>query len=696
MAQLNLRAEKRLGQPLTGFDTPTLRGLFGSAPYLHDGSAATLEDAVTAHAGVTISPSDLTLLVSFLQQIDGQEPAANTPPSLVNPGDQSTTVNNFVTLTLASTDPDIGDTMLFSATGLPDGLSIDGSNGIISGIPTITGPYAVTATVSDAQGTSTSVAFSWTVLAEVNEPPVLTSPGDQFGQEGDIVSLSITANDPDANPLTFSATGLPVDLSIDSISGLISGTLSFTSAGSHNVTVTVTDGIDTDTVSFQWTVTDVNQPPVLTSPGDQTNQEGDNVNLLVIASDPDGDLVTFSATGLPNGLDIDSSSGLISGTLSTVSDGLHNVTLTVSAGTHTVSETFLWTVFNVNQPPVLTSPGDQSNNEGDTVNLTVIATDPDGDPLTFLATGLPPGLSMDSASGLISGTLSPLSSGSYNITVTVLDSTDTVSASFLWSVTEVTILVNANFDTDAEGFTYNDDTFRGTSEPTYASGTWSSTAGLTGGGLQVLLGGIDDNDIFGMSGGWRYDFNIDVTAQTTLSFQYKLTQASEFEDDEFSQALVSVDGALLGQDGPDYLAQITGDGNGGPNQSTDWRFFTVDLGTLAVGSHTLVIGGYNNKKTLADETTEILVDDVIISQETMNQPPTLTNPGDQSNSEGESINLNIHAIDADGDPLTFDATGLPPGLSINRLTGLISGTSAIYERRIAYNNGDSHRRNTHG
>ena len=76
---------QRLGGPLTGIDTPTLRDVWATAPYLHDGSAATLADAVRAHNGVTISDTDLTKLVAYLQQIGGDETAAPSPiiPGLV-------------------------------------------------------------------------------------------------------------------------------------------------------------------------------------------------------------------------------------------------------------------------------------------------------------------------------------------------------------------------------------------------------------------------------------------------------------------------------------------------------------------------------------------------------------------------------------------------------------------------------------
>ena len=60
------------------------------------------------------------------------------------------------------------------------------------------------------------------------------------------------------------------------------------------------------------------------------------------------------------------------------------------------------------------------------------------------------------------------------------------------------------------------------------------------------------------------------------------------------------------------LAQA--DGNGGAARSTDWVSVTVPLGQLAAGNHTLRIGGFNNRKTLADESTEIRIDDVQVSR----------------------------------------------------------------------------------
>ena len=67
---------KRLGAALTGIDIPTLRDVWSSAPYLHDGSAPTLEQAVQAHNGVSISGTDLVSLAAYLREIGAEEVSA--------------------------------------------------------------------------------------------------------------------------------------------------------------------------------------------------------------------------------------------------------------------------------------------------------------------------------------------------------------------------------------------------------------------------------------------------------------------------------------------------------------------------------------------------------------------------------------------------------------------------------------------
>ena len=115
-----------------------------------------------------------------------------------------------------------------------------------------------------------------------------------------------------------------------------------------------------------------------------------------------------------------------------------------------------------------------------------------------------------------------------------------------------------------------------------------------------------------MSGGWRRSFSLATAQRVSVSLRYNLTQAANYESDEFSEMLFAIDGTLVGTCGVDVLARIVGNGNGGSVLTTDWVSVDVDLGLLSAGEHTLSIGGFNNKKTSRDELSTMLIDDVVL------------------------------------------------------------------------------------
>jgi hypothetical protein len=159
---------------------------------------------------------------------------------------------------------------------------------------------------------------------------------------------------------------------------------------------------------------------------------------------------------------------------------------------------------------------------------------------------------------------------------------------------------------------YEPDEFRGTAEPDFSIGARLVVGGYSGGALAVTLGGQDNRPVQGMSGGWSHSFTLSSAIGTTLSFRCQLTHAANHEPDEFAEALAAVDGGLLGTNGNDFVARIVGDGEGGLPQTTGWMLVELDLGILDAGTHTIALGGYSNKKTWSDETTEILIDEVIV------------------------------------------------------------------------------------
>jgi Ca2+-binding RTX toxin-like protein len=173
--------------------------------------------------------------------------------------------------------------------------------------------------------------------------------------------------------------------------------------------------------------------------------------------------------------------------------------------------------------------------------------------------------------------------------------------------------LSADFDAGTDSFTYADDSFRGTAAPGYADGARIGAGGFSGGALRVYLGGLDNVVVNGMSGGWERQITLAEAGEVSVSFRYQLTHSGHHENDEYAEVMMSVDGVLYGSGANDYIQRITGDGDGGPDQTTGWQSFTVDLGALAAGNHTVAIGGYANRKTFNDEFAEVLIDDVTIS-----------------------------------------------------------------------------------
>ncbi|WP_412542310.1 putative Ig domain-containing protein [Longispora sp. K20-0274] len=90
-------------------------------------------------------------------------------PTVTNPGNQSSTVNQAASLQLQATDPQ-GDALTWSATGLPAGLGINASTGLISGTPSATGTSSVTVTAKDPGNNSGTATFSWTVNGATSDP----------------------------------------------------------------------------------------------------------------------------------------------------------------------------------------------------------------------------------------------------------------------------------------------------------------------------------------------------------------------------------------------------------------------------------------------------------------------------------------------------------------------------------------------
>ena len=320
-----------------------------------------------------------------------------------SPGDQTSSTGSAIaplTITGQNSSPDYTFTS-WSATGLPDGLSIDPSTGTITGTPTTLGTYSVEVFGYEGTYAYGYTTFTWTIGNTVS----VTNPGPQSSGAGAAISdLAISASDssPTAT-LSYADNGtLPPGLSIDPTSGVISGTP--TTGGSYPVTITVTDDSGfSGTATFTWTVTDA---VTVTSPGPQSSASGTAITPVPISasdSSPSSTL-SYSDNGtLPPGLSIDPSTGVISGTPTTGGSSSVTITVTDNDG-YSGSATFTWAITNT---VTVTSPGPQSDPSGTAIsNLAISASDTSSTAtLAYADNGtLPPGLSIDPSTGVISGT----------------------------------------------------------------------------------------------------------------------------------------------------------------------------------------------------------------------------------------------------------------------------------------------------
>ena len=464
-------------------------------------------------------------------------------------------------------------------------------------------------------------------VGAVNDAPVTTGLPDLFDIDSAAVSVPVgpAFTDAEGDALTFSATGLPGGLSISPTTGLISGTIdnnaSTVGGGIYTITVTANDGNGGITsTTFTWTVT--NTAPNAVDDTAATNEDVPvTFNVLGNDTDPDLDLLTVVSATATNGTVVVNPDGTLTYTPDPDFNGTATVTylITDSNGGFSTA-TAVITVAPVNDAPDATPLPNRENLDGDAINIPAGAqfSDREGNTLAFSATGLPAGLSINPATGAITGTIDPaasqLNGGVYSVTVTASDGNGgTTSISFVWTV--------AN-----PGPTATNDTANTTED-----------APVT---IPVLANDNDpDADSLTVTAASAPNGTVVINANGTITY----TPDANFN-------------------GTDTITYTISDGQGGTSTATV----------------TVTVAAANDAPTATPLPARSNVDST-----------DLTGPA--------AIDVSGSFADLDGDALTFTASGLPPGLTISA-AGVISGTidpaasqsapNGIYTVTITANDGN--------
>ena len=362
----------------------------------NDGSG----DSESATVSITITAVNDAPVISFIPPLTGQE---NTPYTAdVNASDVE------------------GDLLMFSLITAPTGMTIDGSTGVINWLPGFdqAGDRVVTVAVTDALGASDTFSFTIAV-ANVNQRPIASDLVVQ-ADEDTATTVTLVGSDNDGDAITYSVINQPAN-------GLLSGAvpnLIYTPNANFNAvdsfTYQVNDGVENSVAGIvTLTVNAVNDIPVV-QPISVVMFADSSEAITLLGSDIDGDTLTFAISAQPTNGGVVINNNIATYTPAIGYVGSDSFVYVANDGIEDSASVIVSiTVNTLNATPVITSTPENVGIEGESYNYTVVASDVDGDTITYALSESPVGMTIDELTGMITW-VAPIV-GEYPITVQVSD-----------------------------------------------------------------------------------------------------------------------------------------------------------------------------------------------------------------------------------------------------------------------------------
>jgi len=311
----------------------------------------------------------------------------------------------------------------FAATGLPAGLSLNTTTGLISGKPTaIDGIYNATLSATNSGGTGSNPL----VLTVAPTLPVITSNASATSVVNAAFTYRITASN---FPRTIGVSALPPGLTYNATSKTISGTP--TAVGNRTITLTATNGAGTATKSLAFQC--LPMPPVIGGAATASGKVGNAFSYQITATNAP---TQYRAGSLPQGLSVNKTTGLVSGTITGI-DGSYNATLYALNATGTGSKKLPITVAPT--VPVITATAIPVARKNTAFSFQIPATN---FPRSYGVSGLPAGFALNSTTGVISGSTATL--GNWTLTLTATNGAGTATKVLAFKILPLGPVITSN------------------------------------------------------------------------------------------------------------------------------------------------------------------------------------------------------------------------------------------------------------
>ena len=383
---------------------------------------------------ITIKVTDLGGLSSSKQlnlRID--ENQQNLSPFIISAPIQSASANENYNYPVQGFDAD-GDVLAYQLLQAPIAMTINHATGEINWQPQTSdiGIHQITLEVRDSQGakdTQNYILLVGSFNNPNNQSPSISSTPLVVASQLHPYTYQIIADDADGDALIYAKVAGPAEISVDASTGLLHWIP--INSGDETLSISVSDGMNT--IVQQWNLqihpdtTINNTAPFISSGPVQNAQTNSNYQYQVIAIDPDTDPINYQLSTSPNGMSI-SATGLINYQPAQVGNQSVIIQISDDHG-HTASQSYELNVIdpdnsNQNYSPIITSTPSYVIQNTDIYNYQIIATDNDGDNLSYTKITGPDGLIVDTNSQSL--TWQTQQTGDYPVSIEVSDGQNSV------------------------------------------------------------------------------------------------------------------------------------------------------------------------------------------------------------------------------------------------------------------------------